>query len=72
MRGPQGKQLNLVLVKGKRRNKELEENEDIGDRVDHRWGASGSTRKGSGRGGGLEDGSGSRMTMAALDQEKGS
>ena len=56
----------------KRRNEDLEENEDIGDCVDHGWGVSGSTGKGSERGGGLEDGSESRMTMAALDQEKAS
>ena len=45
----------------------MEEDGDIADGIDHRWGVSGSIGKGSGRGGRLEDGSDSRMTMAALE-----
>lgn len=44
LKSPQGKQLNLVLVKAKRRNKDLEEDGDIGDGIDHRWDVSGSIK----------------------------
>lgn len=39
----------MVLIKTERRNKNLKENEDIRDCVDHAWCVSGSTGKGSAR-----------------------